>query len=181
MISNNRSISNTKTGTLDNPASFQTQKVMSLGRDNGWGFNVLGKADLPDRPIHLEKWLIIPAQEDRTPVPKRTLERIRAIYAAGLNPKGFVVVHEAPRYLSAPQQENSHETGTRVQYKTEKYDNPTGSTTLTNLVTGFAALLGVMATLVFPVMLLGLVALDPIVIAVMDDGCWVEIDRWNVA
>jgi len=190
MISNNRSISIPNIGTMDGPASLQTRQVLSLGRRNGWGFAVLGKADLPDRPIHLEKWLIVPAHEDSTPVPKRTLKRIQAVYAAGLRPKGFVVVHEAPRYLMAPRQEapqntNSFlaETGdhfSQMPDKAEKNSDPSGSSSFSSLVAGLGTVMSAMAMLIFPVMLLGLVALDPIVIAVMDDGCWVEIDRWYV-
>jgi hypothetical protein len=165
MISNNRLISVSNTKIINAPVSLQTKQILNLGQRNGWGFTVLGKADLPDRPIHLEKWLIIPAHEDHSSVPKRTLERIQAIYTAGLQPKGFVIVHEAPRYLPG---------------KTEKKTDPSGSSTFSSLVAGVGTVLSAMAMMIFPVMLLGLAVLDPIVIAVMDDGNWVEIDRWNV-
>src|SRR5450759_5059842 len=182
MISNNRSISSANTASISQPISFQTQQILSLGRRNGWGFTMLGKADLPGQSIHLEKWLIVPAHEDRTPVPMRTLERIRAVYAAGLRPKGFVVVHEAPRYLPAPRQEapqnlNSFQAGTGDRFsqasdKTEKKSDPSGSSSFSSLAVGLGTVLNAMAMLIFPAMLLGLAALDPIVIAVMDDGCW---------
>lgn len=172
MITNNRLISTSNVGTVDELASLQTQQMLNLGRHNGWGFTVLGKADLPDRPIHLEKWLIVPAYEDKTPVPKRTLERIQTIYTAGLRPQGFVVVHEAPRLLSVP--------ANQAPNPTDQTGDPLGSSSLYSLAAGLGTVLGIMAKLVFAVTLVGLVALDPIVIAVMDDGSWVEIDRWYV-
>ena len=41
----------------------------------------------------------LPAQLDSTHIPARALERVQAIYAVGLRPQGFVVVHEAPPLL----------------------------------------------------------------------------------
>jgi hypothetical protein len=177
MISNNRSISTPNTGTMDSPVSLQTRQILSLGRRNGWGFAVLGKADLPDRPIHLEKWVIIPAHEDRTPAPKRTLERIQAVYAAGLRPKGFVVVHEAPHYLKAPRQEAPQNTRlflartgdhfSPMPAKAGEKSDPSGSSSFSSLVTGLGTVMSAIAMMIFPVMLL-------------DDDCWIEIDRWYV-
>jgi hypothetical protein len=190
MITNSSSISPNRRTALAEKTSWQTRQVLSLGRSNGWGFTVLGKADLPDRPIHLEKWLIVPAHEDSTPVPKRTLERIHAIYTAGLQPKGFVVVHETPRYLPAPRQEAPQNTNSfqarpgdhfgQAPYETKKKGDSSGSSSFASLATGLGTVLSAMALLIFPALLMGLLALDPIVIAVMDDGSWVEIDRWNV-
>ena len=34
--------------------------------------------------------------------------------------------------------------------------------------------------MIFPMLFIGLLALDPIVVAVMDDASWIEIDRWDV-
>ncbi|MDH3943341.1 MAG: hypothetical protein OEV06_04515, partial [Anaerolineae bacterium] len=77
----------------------ETQKILDFGRDQGWQVQPLGRAPLPDQPVHLGRWLIIPAEQDTTPVPARSMERIQALFAAGVRPKGFVVVHEAPPLL----------------------------------------------------------------------------------
>ena len=89
MISNNRSISSANTASISQPISFQTQQILSLGRRNGWGFTMLGKADLPGQSIHLEKWLIVPAHEDRTPVPMRTLDESEPSTPQDCDPKGL--------------------------------------------------------------------------------------------
>src|SRR5687767_14072640 len=81
--------------------SPETQQLVSLGRARGWDFTVLGQAPLPTQPVRLSKWLIVPAEQDTSPIPARALERVQAIYAAGLRPKGFVLVHEAPMALSS--------------------------------------------------------------------------------
>ena len=176
MTTNNHSLFINNTQTLSTRVDPPAQQMLSLGRHNGWGFHILGYADLPEKPVRLEKWLIVPAHEDSSPIPVRTLERIQTIFAAGLRPQGFVVVHEAPMSLSAPQ---------RVQQSFEwpapaapQPGAPTRLSSLTGLAEGLAAMLGVITTTIFPMLFLGLLALDPIVVAVMDDGCWIEIDRW---
>ena len=103
MQSNNRSLTTLK----PNPLSTQSGQMVSLGRRNGWGFQHLGYAELPERPVRLQDWLLVPANQDSTPVPPRTLERIKAIYLAGFRPKGFVVVHEAHKSFKPPRPEQS--------------------------------------------------------------------------
>jgi len=75
---------------------------MELSRTRGWDWPVLGQAPLPSEPVRVGKWLLVPAQDDSSTIPARTLTRIQAIYAAGLRPRGFVLVHEAPLELTAP-------------------------------------------------------------------------------
>lgn len=187
MTVNDRSISSPARTTLGEKTSWQTRQVLKLGNRNHWDFHVLGKAELPDRPARLKNWLIVPAQNDSSPIPKRTMERIQAIFTAGLCPKGFVVVHEAPMTLSAPTQKQPIQPALPASTKTILSGKPlsqltgtTGSTSVTNLVEGLGAILTAIVTMIFPMLFLGLLALDPIVIAVMEDGCWVEIDRWYI-
>jgi hypothetical protein len=185
MAANYHSLS-TKNSTNPSLVNRPTQQMLSLGRRNGWGFHILGYADLPEKPVHLEKWLIIPAQEDNSPIPKRTMERIQTIFAGGLRPQGFVVVHEAPRTLAEGKQPHmslclpASKTQQTVSQTPVESASPSGSSSLSNLMEGLGSMLSVFATTIFPMLFFGLLALDPIVVAVMDDGCWIEIDRWFI-
>jgi hypothetical protein len=156
----------------------ETKKFMQLGHQHGWEWFVLGQAPCPSQPVRVGEWLIVPIQHDTSQIPARALERVRAIYEAGLRPKSFVVVHEAPLQLAAPK---------------EKIDNKTTSpqffSELTSLlVTGAVgsvalgvAILAITAALAIPAALLVSAALlDPILIAVTEDDTWIEIDRWYV-
>jgi hypothetical protein len=180
MTANDRSVSSPARTTLAEKTSWQTRQVLTLGRKNSWNFRVLGKAELPDRPVRLQNWLIVPAQDDSSPIPKRTMERIQAIFAAGLNPKGFVVVHEAPMALGAPMEKQSTQTEYSASAKPSQPTRTTGSSSVTSLLAGLGAVLTAIVTVIFPMLFFGLLALDPIVIAVMEDGSWVEIDRWYI-
>ena len=75
MQSNNRSLTTLK----PNPLSTQPSQMLSLGRRNGWGFQHLGYAELPERPVRLQDWLIVPASQDTIhPVNLAGLLRARA-------------------------------------------------------------------------------------------------------
>ena len=193
----NRSISSPSSDTLVRRPGKATQELMSLGRRFGWEFVILGSALFPERPVRLDNWLVVPAQEDPTPVPVRTMERIQAIYAAGIRPKGFVVVHEAPRYLAAPPQSKTttlllptpraEKTIPQPQpepitpeKKPQKSQATEVISALGTIVKVVGMLVGSLVFFIFPAMLVGLAAIDPIVIAVMDDDSWVEIDRWYI-
>ena len=84
-------------------ASPQTRQLVAFGQQQGWACNGLGQAPMPEKAARLGKWLIVPAYLDSSPIPDRAMKRIQAIYASGLRPKGFIVVHEAPMLLAAPQ------------------------------------------------------------------------------
>jgi hypothetical protein len=178
MQSNNRSLTTLKPNSL----STQSGEMLSLGRRNGWGFQHLGYAELPDRPVRLQDWLLVPASQDTTPVPPRTLERIKAIYLSGIRPKGFVVVHEAPKAFQSPRPEQS---ATKMlpppvvsqavsNHVSSSVSNPSG------VADGLASFISAFATMIFPMLFIGLMALDPIVVAVMEDNSWIEVDRWDV-
>jgi hypothetical protein len=168
--------------------SPQAQALLDLGKCNGWDSFMLGQAPLPNSPVRLGKWLLAPAEADSSHIPARTLARVQAIYSAGLRPKGFVIVHEAPLELSAPK-EQATSSALRL--------HPLLASALIGLGRGVVAVApGVLkavattaavalaavgaATLVaIPLTLLvGAAVLDPILVAVTEDGYWVEIDRW---
>jgi len=143
--------------------STAARQVFTIGRQQGWMFNYLGKAPIPERPIHIKDWLIIPALQDNSEIPPRAMERIQAIYASGYQPAGWVVIHEAPKLLEAPK---SIETN---KPKLWKY----------LAVLGGVAALGGLAAAIIP--LLGAAAVvDPILVLVTPELDWIEIDRWYI-
>jgi len=166
----------------------ETAKLLALGEQRGWNFFVLGQAPLPTEPVRLDNWLVTPVELDSSSVPARTLERVHHIYASGLRPKGFVLVHEAPKLLAAPLTSTSRSTSKDLS---TLLSNPTvqkvgivvalavGAAVLVGLVLLALALVVAVASMALMAMLVfGAVALDPILVAVTEDGYWVEVDRW---
>ena len=154
----------------------ETRQILDLAEQKGWDFNLLGQAQLPKEVIQLDKWLIAPACQDSSEIPARTYKRIQTLFANGIRPKGFVVVHEAPRLLNAPKVVPQHATPEVFPPEIEK---PKTGTNPTDAIASIlsSALLGTILTAV-GTLFLGIALIDPIVVAVMEDGCWVEIDRW---
>ncbi len=160
--------------TLETPGECitrsQAQQFLSLGDRLGWHTEILGKAPMLKEPIRLQDWLLVPAHEDTTELPHRTMKRIQTIYTQGMRPQGFVVAHEAPMQLVAPKP--------GMQEK-QSFEWKGGGKVLGSI----AKVLGTIAlgTMLLPLGLLaGLVMLDPILVAVTQDGYWIEIDRWQV-
>ncbi len=169
--------------------SFETGQLLALGRQEHWDFRVLGQAPMPERPVRLGEWLLAPAEIDSSSIPARALSRVQTIFAAGLRPKGFVLVHEAPKLLPAPagagQSRPASNTLASWQVSLRHWaDSPAGSLALgVAAVSGLAvfalAALSAAAVLLVPIFLLAAGSgLDPILVAVTEDGYWIEIDRW---
>jgi len=149
----------------------QAPQLLALGDRMGWQTQVIGRAPMLKEAVRIQDWLLVPAHEDTTPLPPKTMRRIRLIYSQGLRPQGFVVVHEAPMQLAAPK--------TVVKEKPKVEWEGVGKAVGT-----VARVMGVLllGSLLLP---LGLIAgaavmLDPILVAVTEDGYWIEIDRWQV-
>jgi hypothetical protein len=155
--------------------SPEASQLVTLGRRHRWPFQVLGQAPMLQETVRLGDWFLVPAQEDSSVIPVRSLERIQAIFAAGLRPQGFVLVHEAPKLLKAP-----------VVEKEKPIAQPAVSTaalpqSTLDIATALGSGLAVLASMIFPMLFLVAAAAlaDPILVAVTEDGYWVEIDRWN--
>ena len=141
--------------------STAARQVLTIGRQQGWMFNYLGKAPMPEQPLHIKDWLIIPALQDNSEIPPRAMERIQAVYASGYQPAGWVVIHEAPKLLEAP--------------KSIELKKPNLGKILA--VLGGVAAFGGLAAAIIP--LLGVAAVvDPILVLVTPEMDWIEIDRW---
>ena len=128
-------------------------QLLALGKANGWHFQSLGKAPTPVDPIHLDGWVVIPAEQDTHPILNRTKHRIKTVYASGIRPLAWVVIHEAPALLPAPNQQKA--SGIFAQ------------------VFGLFTLGSILSMLVMTA-----AVVDPILVAITPDGEWIEIDRW---
>ena len=162
------------------------QELMTLGKEEVWDFAIVGQAPMPEKAVRLEDWLIVPAQQDSSEIPEQALARVEAIYRAGIRPKGFVLVHEAPMLLPAPE-------GTEVQRverewaldpeTKEKIIEPLsfGVSALAKVVAGVVTLFVAAGAVVIPAIFMTAAALiDPILVVVTEDDYWIEIDRWWV-
>jgi hypothetical protein len=164
----------------------ETQKMLTLGHQRGWDFMVLGQAPMPEEHVRLGGWLIVPAHQDTSPIPLRTQERVQAIFAAGLRPKGFVVVHEAPMLLQAPSQPPDTEPVHIPEFEptSKTVGNALGAIGTVALAASGLAVISVAGIflaglLAIPAVLAaGAMAIDPMLIAVTEDDIWIEIDRW---
>lgn len=189
---NTKTMSATFAGQVVALLSPEARGLMRLGREQGWDFAVLGQAPLPREQVRLGDWLIVPVHQDSSTIPARTLERVQAVYAAGLRPQGFVLVHEAPKLLSAPKQNESQPLRLPLLSPQHQSAIKWAGGALAGVAAGLIALSGLallavaafallalLATVVLPmVMLAGVALYDPILIAVTEDGYWVEVDRW---
>lgn len=159
--------------------SKTTQNLMALGQRESWAFAVLGIAPMPQEPISLSKWRIVPAHLDTSPIPQHAMERIQTIYSEGIRPQGFVVVHELPMQLpaSAPDVIDG-EYIARPSYDFTIDVNKVlgvGLKAVGAIAIAAVTAAGIVLPAIFAVG--GVLLLDPILIAVAD-GVWVEVDRW---
>ena len=159
---------------LKNPGDLttrsQAQQLLALGDRMGWQTQVIGRAPMLKEAVRLQDWMLVPAHEDTTAIPARTMRRIHTLFSQGLRPQGFVVVHEAPMQLTAPKPV--------VEEKSTLEWEGVGKTV--GVITKVMGVL-LLGSMLLPFGLLaGLVMLDPILVAVTEDGYWIEIDRWQV-
>ena len=151
------------------------------------------RAPLPERPVFYNDWWLVPAEQDNSLIPVRAYERVQALYAAGIKPKGFVIAHEAPPLLSAPEERGLPKKalvnwGQVWRFLQIRVVRPLVSVnTWAALVPALllvlkALAIGVGALVMMPIALVtglgALVLMDPVLVAVTEDDYWVEIDRW---
>ena len=158
----------------------QTKQLLTLGEENHWPTQILGRAPMLEEPIRVREWVLVPSTLDSTQLPGHAVERIYDIYVAGIQPQGFVIVHEAPLEIEAPLPEVKRKDNSDLLKKIG------GAALGAGIISGsFVALAGIAilgGILLAPVGLLGAaVVLDPILVVVTTDNYWIEIDRWDVA
>jgi len=172
--------------TLKPTASPRVGELMTLGRQELWDFAVLGQAPMPTQPVRLGNWLILPAEQDSSEIPERALARVHAIFAAGIRPKGFILVHEAPMLLPAPKEKQAQTPQPQWALSPESTQKAIETlsfsvTTLAKVMAGAVTLVAALGAVVIPaIFLTGAALIDPILIAVTEDDYWIEIDRWWV-
>jgi hypothetical protein len=156
-----------------------TQQLLALGRKNGWLVQVLGKAPMVIQPVRVGKWLLVPATIDSTPLPDHTMERLHALFNEGIRPQGFVMVHEAPLQLPSPKPIEQPKKKKQLLRKIGSAALGLGALTGSLAAGLVVAVVGGM--LILPAGLIAAaVVIDPILVAVMPDNTWVEIDRWDI-
>ena len=188
---NRRTAARSFTGRVANLVSPETRQLMTLGRERRWNFTVLGQAPMLREPKRMGDWLLVPAHQDDSHLPEHALERVKAIFAAGIRPVGFVMVHEAPKLLPAPAPaepttwqrptlpENVRSTLKKVG--TAMVTAAAGLFVITGVAIAAMAVLVAAAAVLLPLaMVAAIVTVDPILVAVTEDGYWIEIDRWDV-
>lgn len=144
--------------------SPETQIVMQLAKEKHWGFRVCGSGDMIKDPVYKHQYWLIPLTQNDSTIPKAAINRVEAIKKTGVGVKGVIVVHEAPKYLTAPKKE-------KKPVDVSSYTTPIlGS--ITAGLTAFFTLFGYLFLLV-PLLLI-----DPMCIVVLNDGTYVEVMRW---
>ena len=174
-----RSVDRSRTALM--PVLEQERTIMDVGKTHHWPFRVLGVAPVPGKPVYYKQWLLVPIAQDQSVIPARSLERVKAIYEGGGRPKTFVLMHEAPAQLPAPKDAPKL---SQLEYRTRQLAEH--SETIGQVAGVLVAVAVPVLAVVFGTGLLltlgllgGLMAVDPILIAITDVDVWIEIDRWN--
>jgi hypothetical protein len=128
--------------------SKQAREAISVGYQNHWRFRVVNENS------YKRDWVT----ETLSEAPVKAQERIQTLKKSGISIQGFVVAHEAPRLLTAPMATPSVEPQPKTQPVTSTANFP------------ITEILIFMFTMFFQAILL-----DPAIIAVLDDGTWLEI------
>ncbi len=159
---------------------YQTKQLLTLGQENRWPMQVLGKAPMLKQPVRVQDWLLVPSTMDSTTIPDQAIQRIKALYEAGIRPQGFVTVHEAPLQLPSPTPIEKPEVDKQLLKKIGGAVLGLGAITGSLVAAVGVAIVG--GLIILPAGLLAAaVIIDPILVAVMPDDSWVQIDRWDIA
>jgi hypothetical protein len=161
------------------PVVSQERDLLAVAKRHNWQFRVMGTAPAPTKPVFYKDWWLIPVTDDNSHIPARALERVQAIYEAGIRPKAFVIAHEARPLLVAP-------AGAPQMSRLEFW-----SKQMVDHSAAAAKVAGQVLVVVTPVLLailgigfmaaLGLAAAiltDPCLIAVTDNDVWIQVDAW---
>jgi hypothetical protein len=158
----------------------QTKQLLTLGEENHWPTQILGRAPMLEEPIRVREWVLMPSTMDSTQLPGHAVERIYDIYVAGIRPQGFVIAHEAPLEIEAPLPEVKRKDNSDLLKKIG--GAALGVGVLSGSIVALAGIAILGGILLAPIGILGAaVVLDPTLVVVTTDNYWIEIDRWDVA
>jgi len=169
--------------TLENAGELnlgpQAKQLLTLGEENHWPTQILGRAPMLEEPLRVREWVLVPSTMDSTKLPAHAVERIYDIYVAGIQPQGFVIVHEAPLEIEAPQPVVKQKVDSDLLKKIG--GAALGAGFLSGSIVALAGIAILGGILLAPIGLLGAaVVLDPILVVVTNDNYWIEIDRWDI-
>jgi len=164
-------------------------ELIDFGNSQGWDFMVLGNAPIPEYPIRSDDWLIVPAHLDNTVLPEFAKLRMDAIFSAGIRPKAWFLVHEAPKLLPPTIESDIHVDGLNQRIVSRRNRQKLRSVLkvvgiavgVIAVAAGALAVAAFVAAVTLPALLVpAALLLDPILVAVTEDGYWIEIARWEV-
>jgi len=144
-----------------------------MSRENHWHVKVVDGTGMIDSPEYWDGWVCEPADLSDCTIPGDALRRVDQIINKGIPFQGFILAHEAPPMLPAPQIKPKP----LIHWEEIPWDD---------IATGMATALGygVMAVgalaasaLVLPLVAVGVI-LDPALLIVLDDGTRVEVASW---
>lgn len=70
-------------------------RVMAIGKTNGWDFKVCGSGKMITSPVvHESGWTLVPLDQDNTILPSMAVQRLYAIQRAGIPTDGVFIGHE---------------------------------------------------------------------------------------
>ena len=158
----------------------KAQDLISFGKARGWRFSDMGTAPVPNGPVIVGKWLLVPEQMDESILPISAAQKIQAIRFAGLKPRGYVIAHEIPEEKNEYPKEKSitQKPSEQSAVKSPEIGSNNKNNT-SNLLERIGSILKKLP-LILPILFIGsLLLLDPILIAITDDYTWIEIERWK--
>src|SRR5688572_1189801 len=79
-------------------------EALTVARSNGMTMRVVGQGDVPLDPFYLDEWWYSLLSAEST-IPAEGVRRIKALVKGGVPIECLMIRHEAPRLLTAPQEE----------------------------------------------------------------------------
>jgi hypothetical protein len=156
-----------------NPNSFQivhsryATEALTVAQRNGMTMRVVGQGDVPLEPFYLDEWWYSLVSAEST-IPAEGVRRIEALVKGGVPIESLMIRHEAPRLLTAP---NEEKRAAKVKSATDVSFDP---------LPLLQVILGVLGAIVavFGYIFITAIHLDPALVAVLPDGTWLEVVTW---
>lgn len=185
--------------------SAETKELVTFGQKRYWQeIGYLGNAPMPTETVNLGDWLLEPAHLSQRPVPGWVLGRVKATHEAGFRPR-WVLAHEVTNLLPPPPKPEKKlwrdvvrpglvaakpkvaAIGTAMLKTSEKalpvvweVTKVAAKATLTTAAVVGTGVAGVVATATVGAFAAAVAAMavDPVLVAVMDDNSWICVAYW---
>jgi len=168
--------------TIDNP---QLRTVMELSDEGHWFCRIVGKGGMIDQPVFKEPMWYDKLDESDSSLPADTRQMIQAIKRR-IPEAQFIIGHETPPLLGSGEPPKPK--------RTFKLTIPWGKVAKTLAIAAgvaaapfifFQAVMILVVAIIPALFVVGalilgasLLLFDPVVICVLPDGTWVEVDSW---